>query len=340
MSDYLAIVYVLCYYGYKLNKIANSIKGGKDVKRICFLITCLVLLTMFCACAQNGANNAPTQPVYQDGLSPDKTFYQLTDKDGVVVRIPIGRSVSNGASYVAATGDSGACLELLSAEVVPCGNDGIYVFSEYSVISFGYGNAKHPITGKEIHLDATGPYSVPEKYILIIQFTDKERNSVPKDSPDAHVMNIFVLDYKTTPGSFYFVETAEVQCSDNRVLYYYTCDTIVPGAYKTAHTIWSYFEEADGQWYTFYTIQESQEFDTPGCTYTLFFKEYDCAADWTVQRITEYTYYDNYNVETMTIYKADGTKIVNQWFDESGSAFKEDIYDDNGNFLYTEYYNT
>jgi hypothetical protein len=52
------------------------------------------------------------------------------------------------------------------------------------------------------------------------------------------------------------------------------------------------------------------------------------------------TYYDNYNVETMTIYKADGTKIVKLWFDESGSAFKEDIYDDNGNFLYTEYYNT
>ncbi len=311
-------------------------------------LLCLLLLFSFCACSQNADTDSPTAPaqiVYPDGLSPDKTFYQLTDKDGVVVRIPIGRSVSSGFSgytpTASANEDHSVTMYPLShqgGDVTPCSSDGIYVFSEYSVISFGYGDAIHPVTGEKIYLDSGSAYSVPEKYILIIQFTDKDRNSVPKDSDAAHVINIFVLDYKTEPGSFYFMETAEVQCSDNRVLYYNSRDTVEQGAITTEHVIWTHYDEFEDKWYTYYSIQISQEVDTYGCTHKLTYKEMQCASDWTVLYIDESTYDENYNLETMTRYRADGTLMLKTWYNGSGIPVKEEEYDENGVLINTYFH--
>ena len=36
--------------------------------------------------------NPPEEPA-KDGLSADGTYYQLTDEDGVIIRIPIGRAL-------------------------------------------------------------------------------------------------------------------------------------------------------------------------------------------------------------------------------------------------------
>ena len=303
------------------------------MKRV--ILISILLLLVFCGCnIQQPSDLQETTPsiVYQDGLSPDKTFYQLTDKDGIVVRIPLGKPIGNGAVYVTPA----SAWKKRSSDGALGPNDGVYVFSELSVISFGYGNVKNPITGENVFVLGQEPYSVPENYVLIIQYTNENYQTVACDSPDAYAMNIFVLDYKTMPGNFLFKEVVQLRRSDDLLLFSCLHDTVVPGERKTTTYISNTYDSYTGDWYYYHSVQETQEFDVLGGTYTLTFKDTRYGPDGELLNWAECTYYDNYNLESETLYGSNGKVVARNLYNEDGNLAGWEEYDEEG-FLLTKY---
>ena len=200
----------------------------KNLKKIITLFLLVSILLSFAGCGNLFS---------RDGLSWDGSYYQLTDKDGVVVRIPLGvslnefskskgkitfwdsifnitlqapvtssplaapLSLSKGGAVTrgGAVSKSGAMTRTdTEGDVVIEG--GLDVLSAKAVFSFGSGEVKHPITG-EVLCDPKGnPFVAHEKQVLVLQHTDKYHRAVELGSPDAYYLVMNIIDYMGKPG--------------------------------------------------------------------------------------------------------------------------------------------
>ena len=203
----------------------------KNLKKLITLFLLVSILLSFGGCGNLFS---------RDGLSWDGSYYQLTDKDGVVVRIPLGVSLIDLATKKQNTEDKSfweiifglklqapatsapmtAPLGLSKGGAVARGSavsksgamtrldaegdvvieGGLDVLSAKAVFSFGSGEVKHPITG-EVLCDPKGnPLVAHEKQVLVLQHTDKYYRAVELGSPDAYYLVMNIIDYMGKPG--------------------------------------------------------------------------------------------------------------------------------------------
>lgn len=186
------------------------------------LLTLSLLILVSCGGKENnnggGAQNG-------DGLSADKTYYQLTDKNGIVIRIPIGKPIGKNADRTAAsTSDSSPFDKKIQAMKKEDGGTAeVYVFSEYSIISFGYGAIKNPVNDDAFLKQPSGePYSVTDDYILVVQCFDKYINSVKPTDKSVKYVCAYILEYdRNNPENIWIMASIDYLVAKDKVESYH-----------------------------------------------------------------------------------------------------------------------
>ena len=235
----------------------------------------------------------------KDGLSEDGTYYQLTDKNGVVIRIPVGRSLAlsgNGAINTEKTEKQMRSRNVMRASDDDSDHRSIYIFSDISIYSMGYGSLKNPC-GSGYILDPTNkPYSVDDQHVVVVQCFNEDYYEVSATSGEVYYISIYVLDYLTDPGNLMFSEIIEYSYAEKMTVYHVYFSNIVIGTpYIQKHTERDY-DESIGAYRTRYVMEELITIRTPGGTWILQLKLYECNSDWSTIRCTEYTYDDNWKL--------------------------------------------
>lgn len=236
----------------------------------------------------------------KDGLSEDGTYYQLTDKNGVVIRIPVGRPLapsSNGA-----ISSDNIEKQMRSRNVTRTSDDensenrSIYIFSELSIYSMGYGSVNNPCESGYILDPAGKPYTVDDQHVVVVQCFNEDLYEVKADSGEVCYINIYVLDYLTDPGNLMFSEIIEYSYAEKMTIYHVFFSNIVFGTpYVQKHTE-QYYDEAIGAYRTRYVMEELINLRTPTGVMVLQLKQYECNSDWSTIRCTEYIYDDTWNL--------------------------------------------
>ena len=207
-----------------------------------------------------------------DGLSEDKTYYQLTDKNGRVIRIPLGVSLSAAENGTISTASSEAKstskrISLTSAKVVATdetSEKSIYVFSPLSIISFGYGNIKHPAKDGYLYQSGTTPFSADEDHILVVQCLDANLNAVEPTDASAYYIYAFVLDYKTNPDGLMFSEIIEYSAQSDELINYFTFSNVVFGTPYTSKSVTTQTDPETGATIKIYYKVEEVTLRYPG----------------------------------------------------------------------------
>lgn len=245
----------------------------------------------------NETNNDVTAS--KDGLSEDGTYYQLTDKNGVVIRIPVGRSLTlsgNGAINTEKTEKQMRSRNVMRASDDDSNHRSIYIFSNLSIFSMGYGSLKNPC-GSGYILDPTNkPYSVDDQHVVVVQCFNEDYYEVSANSGEVYYISIYVLDYLTDPGNLMFSEIIEYSYAEQMTVYHVYFSNIVFGTpYVQKHTE-QYYDEAIGAYRTRYVMEELINLRTPTGIMVLPLKHYECNSDWSTIRCTEYIYDDTWNL--------------------------------------------
>ena len=245
----------------------------------------------------NETNNDVTAS--KDGLSEDGTYYQLTDKNGVVIRIPVGRSLTlsgNGAINTEKTEKQMRSRNVMRASDDDSDHRSIYIFSNLSIYSMGYGSVNNPC-GSGYILDPTNkPYTVDDQHVVVVQCFNEDYYEVKADSGEVCYINIYVLDYLTDPGNLMFSEIIEYSYAEQMTIYHVYFSNIVFGTpYVQKHTERDY-DESIGAYRTRYVMEELINLRTPTGIMVLPLKHYECNSDWSTIRCTEYIYDDTWNL--------------------------------------------
>ena len=357
----------------------------KKANRILILLVVMVLLCSFVACTPDETTTTPTKPVETDppatkpnvpsatmpsdptqptedvsadGLSKDGKYYQLTDKNGVIVRIPIGKALNVGADgkIKASAKQSRSMPGLKHAKAEETEAKTIYVFSKLSVISFGYGNIKHPVTNSVLGDPSGTAFGAEENQVLVMQFTDEDLNAVAPGSNNAVYLYFWVLNYTGQPGKEATISFASEGhlSADGRTTYSYfefSQNTISFGTPYTAKSVYTLQDEFGNLYETIYRISEEMRVIKPGEILTVTLTDYYCDASWTPYSKTEYTYTSDYDQLAKStkydmqgraleeIFYEDGVpyKTINHSYHENGQLASYSCWDKNGGR--TEMYN-
>lgn len=329
-------------------------KTGKSLR---ILIIVLAAMLTFAACGQPGGNITPTKPnspsapttpssptqppeeVPKDGLSADGTYYQLTDKNGVIVRIPIGKALnvdSDGnvkTPYTMSRGVSKLAFSRLGSVAKTAetknqeNNKTIYVFSKHSVINFGCGDIAHPVSGRVLGDPAGAAYTAGENQVLVMQFTDDSANAVAPGSKNAVYLYFWVLNYTGTAGSIANISfAAEGHLSADGVTTYsyfeFSQNTVSFGTPYTVKGVYKLQDEFGNLGETVYCISKQMTVIKPGEALTVTLEEYYCDSDWTPHSRTEYIYDSDYrNLEKYTKYDMQD-RALDEIFYEDGMSYK------------------
>lgn len=280
-----------------------------------------------------------------DGLSEDGTYYRLTDKNGVVIHIPVGVPLSvasNGGITVVNGGEKKARSNLTAAagEEDSSGQRSVCIFSTLSTYSIGYGAIKHPCEDGYINDPSGKPYTVDDQHALVIQCFDENYNEVSKDSPDVYYISIYVLDYLTDPGQLMFSETIDYSYAEGITLSYFTFSDIIIGTPYTQKSIYSSYDEALGEYVTVYRISESITLGTPEGMHQFELKWWYCNPDWTTITRHENIYNgdDYFNPIGYVIYDHLDRVIYRNYVDENGNLveYSYEFYPDGSPKLISE----
>lgn len=271
-----------------------------------------------------GSEDKNDAPALKDGLSEDGTYYRLTDKNGVVIRIPIGvplNIASNGGITVDNGGEkkvrSGG--QVAASEEDSSGQRSVCIFSTLSTYSIGYGAIKHPCEDGYINDPSGMPYTVDDQHALVIQCFDENYNEVSKDSPDVYYISIYVLDYLTDPGQLMFSKTIDYSYADGITLDYFTFSNIVFGTPYTQKSVNTTYDENIGEYVTVYRITESVALRTPTGVLVIELKWWYCNPDWTTITRHEHVFDDYFNSIGFIIYDHLDRMIYRNSVDENGN---------------------
>ena len=270
-----------------------------------------------------------------DGLSEDKTYYQLTDKNGRVIRIPIGVSLSadeNGtisasSSEVKSTSKR---ISLTSSKAEPIDDTdqkSIYVFSPLSIISFGYGDIKNPAKSGYLYESDSTPFSADEDHILVVQCLDADLNAVEPTDASAYYIYAYILDYKTNPDGLMFSEIIEYSAQSDELINYFTFSNVVFGTPYTSKSVTTQTDPETGATTTIYRKVEEVTLRYPGGVLVIPLKQYYCNSDWTVKYWYEYTYDSNSNLIMEVHYDHADRIIFKQLYDENGNVDESYSYE-------------
>lgn len=289
------------------------------MKKIALIILVLSLF-MLVSCINDNATNEDLNN-NGDGLSADKTYYQLTAKDGTIVRIPIGKATGTNPTT---TSSSSPYRRKQTLRKENGEGAEIFVFSEYSIISWGYGEIKNPVKDGAVFKDANGvPYTVSDEHILVVQCFDKDINSVEPTDSSVKYACVYVLEYeKENPDSIWIIEQMEYLLSKDRLESYYKqegydyTENIVRKTYITYEN-YAYECKTDTERYV--TIDGKEVWEI---TSTLRFK-----VDGTPISRTDFTY-PSAKETRQTTYVND-LPLHEEWY-KNGSPIKYIYYYSNG----------
>lgn len=265
----------------------------------------------------------------EDGLSEDGTFYRLTDKNGVVVHIPVGVPL-NIASNGSITEDRGNVRKMRSrpaaseTEADYSDQRSVCIFSTLSTYSIGYGAIKHPCEDGYINNPSGNPYTVDDQHALVIQCFDENYNEVSKDDPNVYYISIYVLDYLTDPGHLMFSETIDYSYAEGITLNYFTFSNIVVGVPYVQKSIDTSYDEDIGDYVTTYYMSERVTLRTPEGFHDIELKWYYCNSDWATITRHEYTFDDYFNPTAYFIYDHLDRIVYTHKIDKNGDLY--DVY--------------
>lgn len=282
---------------------------------------------------EDGSDNGEdkNEPVIeQDGLSEDGTYYRLTDKNGVVIKIPVGvplNVASNGGITVDNT--NAKRMRASAGEKASSEQRSVCIFSALSTYSIGYGNINHPCEDGYINDPSGKPYAVDDQHALVIQCFDEDYNEVSKDSPDVYYISIYVLDYLTNPGQLMFSETINYSYAEGITLSYFTFSNIIIGTPYTQKSTYSSYDEALGEYVTVYRISESVAVRTPKGMHHFELKWWYCNPDWTTITRHENIYNgdDYFNPIGYVIYDHLDRVLYKHSIDENGNIYDDCSYE-------------
>lgn len=279
----------------------------------------------------NGEDNKSES---KDGLSADGTYYQLTDKDGVIVRVPIGVPLSAGLNgeiswetdTVKERNDYGLVPLSLTTKLETDTNEeeeskSIYVFSPLSVISFGYGNIKHPAKDTYLTDPSGAPYTADEEHVLVVQCFDEKLNAVAPEDPSAYYVYAFILDYKTHPGFLMFSEIIEYSYNGNTTYSYNTFHNVVFGKPYVDKQISTEIDPNTGEEVVRYIITEEIALQYPGLIMTKELKRYECNPDWSVKSWQEYLYDSEWRPTADIHYDSEDRVTYKALYNENGAQY-------------------
>ena len=282
---------------------------------------------------EDGSDNGEdkNEPVIeQDGLSEDGTYYRLTDKNGVVIKIPVGvplNVASNGGITVDNT--NAKKMRASAGEKASSEQRSVCIFSALSTYSIGYGNINHPCEDGYINDPSGKPYAVDDQHALVIQCFDEDYNEVSKDSPDVYYISIYVLDYLTNPGQLMFSETIDYSYAEGITLNYFTFSNLVFGTPYTEKSINTTYNENIGEYVTIYSITEYITVRTPGVIHHLLLKWYECNPDWSTIKRHEYVFNGNdyFNPIGFVTYDHLDRVLYKHSIDENGNIYDDCSYE-------------
>ena len=272
--------------------------------------------------SDNGSEDKNEPVIEQDGLAEDGSYYRLTDKNGVVIKIPVGvplNVASNGGITVDNT--NAKRMRASAGEKASSEQRSVCIFSALSTYSIGYGNINHPCEDGYINDPSGTPYAVDDQHALVIQCFDEDYNEVSKDSPDVYYISIYVLDYLTNPGRLMFSETIDYSYAEGITLSYFTFSNIIIGTPHTQKSTYSSYDEALGEYVTVYRISENVTLRTPEGMHHIELKWWYCNPDWTTITRHENIYNgdDYFNPIGFVIYDHLDRVLYKHSIDENGN---------------------
>lgn len=319
-------------------------------RKIAWMLLAALLLCCMSGCAGQGngegtPSSSSTEIRKPDGLTADGKFYQLTDRQGRQILIPIGKPLPVKTFEVSKTaaGD-GAKLTFLTDKdsAVPS-----YVLILTAEDSIALGGGDVVLSNGKTVCDPDGKaYTSSEDNVLLQQYYNAKDEVVPKGAADA--TKVWIAERKYLHDSKLFLNVMDLWydlTSDEVILWNYDENPTDGDIYSDGRVVARSWEYYRGE--TERRMEELIHMDVNGGTF-MPVKECWYGDDWQLLRKNEYAWHDTgktaqeyrYVGELLEFhgeYDLQGRPLKAKQYREDGSLYVEGLMGVDGVYVYQVY---